>query len=100
MTVSVEEQNTVERIKLSFHNPLINQVDEVFIRKSDLEKLRNETHSGLVIVSFFHSMRDQSYIINLHVDKDNIVRACNKSTFFLKSNQKLFPTYGSEEPKL
>ena len=94
MTVSVEEQKTVDRIKLTFHNPLINKVDFVFVRKSDLERLRQETESGLVIVSFFHSMRDQSYIINLHVDKDNNVRACNQSTFFLKSNQKLFPTYG------
>ena len=96
MTVSVEEQNSVERIKLTFHNPLTKQVDSVLVRKSDIDRLREEAESGLIIVSFFHSMRDQSYIINLHVDKDNVVRACNQSTFFLKSNQKLFPTFGTE----
>ncbi|TFF90022.1 MAG: hypothetical protein EU548_05110 [Promethearchaeota archaeon] len=97
MTISVEEKNKkVERIKLTFHNPLIDKVDSVLIRKQDLETLREREKSGLVIVSFFHSMRDQSYIINLHVDRDNNVRSCNQSTFFLKSNMKLFPTFGTE----
>ena len=94
MTVSVEEQKSVERIKLKFPNPLTKEIDSVLTRKSDLENLREKAQSGLVIVSFFHSLRDQSYIINLHVDQDNQVRACNQSSFFLKSNQKLFPTYG------
>ena len=94
MTVSVEDQASAERIKLTFQNPLTKDIDTVLIRKTDLEKLREKSDSGIVIVSFFQSLRDQSYIINLHVDKDNIVRACNQSTFFLKSNQKLFSTYG------
>ncbi len=94
MTVSIPEQNGADRIKLTFQNPLTKELEFVLIKKEDLERLRENAHSGLVIVSFFHSMRDQSYVINLHVDKDNNVRACNQSTFFLKSNQKLFPTYG------
>jgi hypothetical protein len=95
MTVSAtQEKDKVERIKLSFQNPLTNDVDSVLIRKRDLEYLRKKESSGIVIVSFFHSMRDQSYIINLHVDRENNVRACHQSTLFLKTNKKLFPTYG------
>ncbi len=65
MTVTVAEQEAVIRIKLTYRNPLTDKIDFVLVRKSDLDLLRAKESSGIVIVSYFHSMRAKRRLFKL-----------------------------------
>jgi len=91
----IEEKEKKEKkqwVRLQFLNPFTENVDNVLIRDEYLNLLRSKRGDNLIVISFFHTIEKENYIINLHVDSDNSVRHVDRSYFFLKANKKLFPS--------
>ena len=85
-----EIQEEEKRIRIDFINPVTKRPDEVYVREIDIESLRHLNTRGVACFSFFQTISDKSFIVNIYLDKQNNVRAAEVSEFFLKINNKLF----------
>ena len=83
----VEEE---KRIRIRFMNPITKKSDEVLVREIDIDALHKVNTKGVVCLSFFQTVSDKSFIVNIYLDRQNSVRAAEVSEFFLKVNNKLF----------
>lgn len=79
-----------KRIKIAFINPVTKKTDAVYVREEDIKALQDLNTKGVVCLSFFQTVSEKSYIVNIYLDKQNHVRAAEVSEFFLKVNKKLF----------
>ncbi|MGQ4873659.1 MAG: hypothetical protein ACP6IY_06235 [Promethearchaeia archaeon] len=89
---AISEKKEEQWIKISFINPVSNKRDYIFIQDDILREMKNHCEGGLCVISFFYIEGNKSHLITIHVDKDNKVRAQHKSSFFLLSNKKLYPS--------
>lgn len=90
--IGEELPNDKKIMKIKFINPINKQNDHVFVKYSDMQKLKMEQNNNkgkMWIISFLEMIDEKVYVMNLHIDDNFIVRSITKNRFFFNINNTL-----------